>query len=193
MSSITNASQEIIDQFVGNAHGNLAVVKQLLERYPSMVNENASWTETAIEAAAQTGQVDIVNYLIDLGAEYDICTAAMLGRLDCIQDFLKENQNLISARGAHGIPLLYFPGIHANLEVADFLLKQGADPNAASPGGITPLHGAVMFNQPKMAAWLLEHGADPNPEYEGKTPLATAVEKKQNEMVELLRAHGGTD
>jgi ankyrin repeat protein len=193
MSVITAPTQEMIDQFVGNAHGNLTVVKELLERYPSMISDNASWTETAVQAAAQTGQVDIVNYLIDHGAEYDICTAAMLGNLDCMDDFLKEDPNLINARGAHGIPLLYFPVLHARMKVADYLLQHGADPNAASPGGITPLHGAVMFNQPAMAEWLLQHGVDPNPIYEGKTPLAMAVDKNRAELIEILRSHGGME
>jgi hypothetical protein len=55
--SASYPSQELIDQFVGNAHGNFQVVKELLENNPSLVNASASWTETAIEAAAQTGQV----------------------------------------------------------------------------------------------------------------------------------------
>ena len=191
MSAMSGPSQEIIDQFVGNAHGNLAMVKQLLEMYPGMINANASWTESAIQAAAQTGQVEIVNYLLEHGAEYDICSAAMLGSLDCIEDFLKEDPNRVSARGAHGIPLLYFPVIHGQTRVAQYLLEQGADPNAASPDGITPLHGAVMFNQPKMASWLLDHGANPNPIYDNKTPLAMAQEKKQVELVEVLHNYGG--
>jgi ankyrin repeat protein len=186
-------TQETIDQFVGNAHGNLAVVKELLQKYPSLVSADASWTETAVQAAAQTGQVEIVNYLIDHGADYDICTAAMLGNLDCMDDFLKEDPNLINARGAHGIPLLYFPVIHARTEVAEYLFQHGSDPNAASPNGITPLHGAVMFHQPKMAEWLLERGAKPNLKYDGKTPLAMALEKKQTELIEILRRYGGTE
>ncbi|OGN88969.1 MAG: hypothetical protein A2Y88_15335 [Chloroflexi bacterium RBG_13_48_10] len=193
MSASTIPSQEIIDQFVGNAHGNLAVVKELLERYPSMVNANASWTETAIEAAAQTGAEEIVNYLLGHGAEYDICTAAMLGNLDCLEEFLKEDSNLVNARGAHGFPILYFPTIHARTEVAEYLLQQGADPNASAPGGLTALHGAVMFNQTQMAQWLLDHGANPNPQYEGKTPLAMAQGKKQPELVEVLRSSGGIE
>jgi ankyrin repeat protein len=193
MAVTTTPTQEIIDQFVGNAHGNLAVVKELLKHYPSIINANASWSETAVQAAAQTGQVDIVNYLIDYGADYDICTAAMLGHLDCMDDFLKEDPNLVNARGAHGIPLLYFPVIHAKLDVAEYLLQHGADPNAASPDGITPLHAAVMFNQPRMAQWLLDQSTDPNPKYDGKTPLAMAVEKKQTELVDILRSHGGIE
>jgi ankyrin repeat protein len=188
MSISTAPSQEIIDQFVGNAHGNLAVVKEILEKYPSIISADASWTETAIQAATQTGQVEIVNYLMDHGADYDICTAAMLGNMDCLEDFLAEDASMVNARGAHGIPLLYFPIIRGKLAVAEFLLQRGADPNAASPEGLTPLHGAVLFNQLKMAEWLLQHGVDANKKYGGKTPLAMALEKNQVEMVEILRS-----
>jgi len=193
MSNPTTPSQETIDQFVGNAHGNLSVVKELLDKFPSIVSANASWIETAVQAAAQTGQVEIVQYLLDHGAEYDICTAAMLGNLDCMEDFLAENPDNVNARGAHGLPLLYFPVIHDRLPVAEYLFQHGANPNAASPDGITPLHAAVMFNQPKMALWLLEHGADPNPLYQAKTPLAMARDKDQAELVEIFRSHGGIE
>ncbi len=193
MPEVTAPSQETVDQFVGNAHGNLAVVKEILAKYPSIISANASWTETALQAATQTGQVEIVNFLVDHGAEYDICAASMLGNLDCLKDFLAEDANLVNARGAHGIPLLYFPIIRARRAVAEYLLQHGADPNAASPDGITPLHGAVMFNQPQMAQWLLEHGASPNAQYGGKTPLSMAKEKNQAELVELLRSYGATE
>jgi ankyrin repeat protein len=43
-----------------------------------------------------------------------------------------------------------------------------------------------------MAEWLLEHGADPNPQYDGKTPLAMAIEKAQDQLIAVLRQHGGT-
>ena len=191
MSDVSTPSQDIIDQFVGNAHGNLTAVKELLEKYPSLINTDASWTETAIQAAAQTGQEEIVDYLLERGAEYDICTAAMQGSMDCLNDFLLEDPTLVNARGAHGIPLLYYPMIHARKQVAEYLLSQGADPESASPDGMTPLHGAVMFNQPDMALWLLEHGVDPNPKYDGKTPLALALVNERKELVNILREHGG--
>ena len=191
--SASYPSQELTDQFVGNAHGNFQVVKELLENNPSLVNASASWTETAIEAAAQTGQVEIVNFLLDHGAEYDICTAAMLGHLNCVKDHLLEDAARIHARGAHGLPLLYFPVIYAHMEVADYLLQQGADVNSSSPSGITALHATVMFNQPKMAVWLLDHGANPNAIYDSKTPLAMALETNQSELAEILRSRGGVE
>ena len=60
MNATAVPSQETIDQFVGNDHGNLAIVKELLEKYPSIIIANTSSTETVIEAATQTGRVEIV-------------------------------------------------------------------------------------------------------------------------------------
>lgn len=193
MAKVTTTPQELIDQFVGHAHGDFTVVKELFEEHPELLKANASWGETAIEAAAQTGQVEIVEYLLEKGAPLDICTAAMLGRLDEVQSMLKSNPKLIEARGAHGIPLMYFPVIGGHQKVADFLFIQGAQLDDSSPSGITPLHGAVMLNQLDMAAWLLDQGADPNPRYDGKTPLGIAVENKQPAMADLLRDRGGVE
>jgi ankyrin repeat protein len=44
-----------------------------------------------------------------------------------------------------------------------------------------------------MALWLLDHGVDPNQKYDGKTPLALALEKKQTELVDILRSHSGSE
>jgi len=185
--------QDLIDQFVGNAHGNLAVVQALLSQHPSLLNADASWHEHAIEAAAQTAQVEIIELLLAAGAPLDICTAAVMGMQDNVEAFLRADPSAVHARGAHGIPLMYFPVIRGQIDIADLLLQRGADLNAASPGGITPLHGAVMFNQPGMAAWMLDHAAYPNLRYDGKTPLAIAKEKGFIGLAELLTAHGGLE
>jgi ankyrin repeat protein len=131
------------------------------------VNASASWTETAIEAAAQTGQVEIVNFLLDHGAEYDISTAAMLGNLSCVKDHLLEDATRIHARGAHGLPLLYFPVIYAHLGHSS-ILQQGADVNSSSPSGITPLHATVMFNKAECCL-APRPWRNPNTAYDGKT------------------------
>ena len=185
--------QPLIDQFVGAAHGDFATVKQLLEQHPALLDANASWNEHAIEAAAQTAQVEIINHLLAAGAHMDICTAAVLGRQNLVEAHLQRNPDTLRAQGAHGLPLLYFPAIRGFQEIASLLLRRGADINASSPGGVSALFGAVMFNQPEMAAWLLEHGADPNPRYNGQTPLDLALEKELPGLVNLLRAAGGTE
>jgi hypothetical protein len=112
----------------------------------------------------------------------------MLGHLSCVKDHLLEDGTRIHARGAHGLPLLYFPVIYAHLEVANYLLQQGADVNSSSPSGITPLH-ATSLVQPKMAAWLSTM-VRPNPLTMVK-PLAMA-ETNPSEL-EILRSRGGLE
>ncbi|MCA1553614.1 MAG: hypothetical protein LC737_04465 [Chloroflexi bacterium] len=55
MSSTQALPQSLVDEFVGVAHGNVTRVKELLQQHPALANANASWNETPIQAAAQTG------------------------------------------------------------------------------------------------------------------------------------------
>ena len=122
--------QEIIDQFVGAAHGDLATVQSMLAQYPELVQANASWNELAVEAAAQTGRVNIVKLLLQAGAPLDICTVSMLGDIQAVRAFLEADPQSAQASGAHGIPVLYFPVIGNHLEIAELLLQKGANVNA---------------------------------------------------------------
>ena len=167
-------SQDVIDEFVGVAHGDFVRVRALLAEHPALINARASWNETAIEAAAQVGRRDIAEFLLVHGAPLDICTAAMLGMADRVNTFMQTDPALINAQGAHGIPLLYFPVIGGHPALAETLLEHGANINAGE-GGNPPIHGAVMFRQIDMLKWLLDHGANVNAlNYESKTPLAVA-------------------
>jgi len=183
MGSSVSPSQEDINNFVGAAHGDFDTVHSMLSANPDLLNCNATWQETAIQAAAQTGQVIIAEYLLAAGAPLDICTAAMLGLRERVVELLEKDPNLSAARGAHGIPVLYFPIIRGNQEIAEMLLEAGADPDSGE-GGTTPLHGAVLFNQASMVTWLLEHGVNPETKnYEGKTPLELARESGNTDLM----------
>ena len=185
--------KELIQEFVGNAHGNFTRVKELLEVHPDLLNTSAPWNETAVQAATQMGNVAIIEYLTGKGAPVDIFTAAVLGMRDRVQAFVEADPDLVKAAGVHGFPLLYFPVIRGEGEIAEYLLGRGAEINAGA-GGTTPLHGAVMFAQTEMARWLLEQGADPNPlNYEIKTPLKLAVEGGRDEIAAILKAKGGKE
>jgi len=73
------------------------------------------------------------------------------------------------------------------------LIASGADPNAAGPGGSTPLHMAAQQFSLDAGAALLELGATVDPvDDEGQTPLHVAVffARSRGEMIALLRAHG---
>lgn len=189
MEQIQTPPQELVDEFVGVSHGDFERVKTLLEQNPALINARASWNELAIEAAAQTGSVEIAEYLLAAGAGLDIFTAAMLGRRAQVETFLGANPDLVHTAGVHGIPILWFPIIRGHQDIAELLLNQGADINAGE-GGNPALHGAVFFGQTSMVAWLLSKGARTDLDnYQGKKPLEIAMEKKNQQIIDLLQTH----
>lgn len=182
--------QKVIDDFVGNAHGNLARVQELLAQYPDIVNQNASWNEYAIEAAAQTGNTAIIELLLAHGAPTNICVQTVLKQNDQVRALISGDAAHARATGAHGISLLYHAIIVSNVEIAEMILANGVDVNIGE-GGSPPIHGAVMFNQLEMVKWLLDRDANLNAKnYEGKTPLQAARDMKREAIAKLFEAQG---
>lgn len=193
MATVQEPSPEIIKEFVLAAHGDFPKVQQLLAEYPSLIYANAPWQETGIQAAAHTAQRDIARFLLDHQAPLDICTAAMMGMQTQVQSLLQGDPTLKDAKGAHGLPLLYYPAIGGEKAIAEFLLSNGADINAGE-GGNTALHGAVLFHQIEMVGWLLDHGARVEVlDFKGKTPLALALEKDFEDVAALLHERGAVN
>jgi hypothetical protein len=104
---------EDVAAMVGNAHGDFAKVKELLDREPALVNAAWDWGggdwETALGAASHMGRRDIAEYLLERGARLDIFAAAMLGYTEVVRAMLLACPGLRDARGPHGISLI----IHA--------------------------------------------------------------------------------
>ena len=178
---------EQIQDFIVAAHGNLPRVREMLILHPGLLNERHYWSETdsetAIQAAAQTGSVPVVEYLLERGAPLEICTAAMLGRKDHVERMLDADPSLISATGAHGIPLMPHAALGGNLELAKMLYQRGATRSISHALG-----NAVMHGDARMARWLLEN-AKPDlawKNYEGKDLFTIARETGKSEMLELL-------
>jgi hypothetical protein len=100
----------LVEEFVGNAHGNLSRVQELLEQTPALINAAWDWGggdwETALGAAAHMGRRDIAEFLLERGARLDLFAAAMLGRLDVVETVLNAYPAMAHAPGPHGIPLL---------------------------------------------------------------------------------------
>lgn len=103
-------SAELVKDFVGNAHGDLERIKELLIQEPGLVNAAWDWGggdwETALGAAAHMGRKDIATFLLSQGARIDLFAAAMLGKIDIVRSIINDNPELKSALGPHGIPLL---------------------------------------------------------------------------------------
>jgi ankyrin repeat protein len=193
MTASQSPSQETINQFVGAAHGDFATVQALAGQYPDIITANATWNETALGAASQMGNRTILEFLLDRGVELDVFAAAALGMTERVVAFLDGDPSLIQARGVHGFPILWFPVVAGHRDVATILLSRGADVNAGA-GGNTALHAAAGFGWPELAGLLLDHGADlAAKDYQGKTPLATALKNGHQDVADLLRQRGATE
>lgn len=179
-------SQETINEFVVASHFDFPKVQSMLAEQPALLNENAEWIETPIQAAAHVNNREIAEWLLAQGAPLDICTATMLNRADDVHAMLEEDPEMIDDTGAHNIPLMYFAVLSDNPELAAFLAEKGAAINSEE-GTNSALHGAALFGRTVMARWLLEHDANPYAlDYEGKTPLDRARSKGYTEIEALL-------
>jgi ankyrin repeat protein len=176
----------VVNQFASVAHADFEKVKSLYKEYPALLNTRASWDESAIEAGAHMGRLDIASFCADAGFAVSTCTATLLGREDMVRAAIAADKRVVQERGAHDLPILAYT-IYANQQtaIADALLQAGADPMTRAFNQ-TPLHLAASKGYVEVAALLLDHGADikAGP----VTPLEVATKKNQEKMVEFLKS-----
>jgi hypothetical protein len=117
----------LVQDFVGNAHGDLDRVKELLAQEPALVNSAWDWGggdwETGLGAAAHMGRKDIASYLLEHGARLDLFAAAMLGNLEIVKAMLETYPDAPKSLGPHGIPLLAhaLAGGNESVRVVEYL------------------------------------------------------------------------
>ena len=190
----TPLSTDLVREFVIAGHGNLEKVRSMLKENPELLNASYAWSETdhetAIQGAAQVGSVAVATYLLDRGAPLEICTAAMLGRKDEVERRIRDQSDNVNSKGAHGIPLLPHAAWSGDLELVQYLFRNGA-----KTGSSSALHNAVARGYYDLVVWLLENAsADIDPKnFQGKTPLSVAIERKHETISQLLRQHGANE
>lgn len=188
---MSKLTAETIKAYVIASHHDLDAVKAGLAENPELLNIEHKWGEndfeTPLGAASHVGNVPIAEYLLDQGAPMVICTAAMLGRIDAVREFIAEDPAMVNARGAHSITLLFHTALSGNVQLAQMLKDKGN-----SEGHNHALHAAVMNGHTEMARWLLANGVTDTTtkNFQGKTPLEVATELGNGEIITLLKAHG---
>lgn len=187
--------QEMVREFVIACHYDFDKVQAMLAQTPALLRTPFQWSENDFEdglgAASHVGNRPIAEFLLSKGAPMTICTAAMLGKLEEVGQFLMKDPSLANAHGAHGIPVMFHAAMSGNTIIAAMLEGSGG-----GEGMAFSLHGAIAFGQKDMVKWLLDHGAKNDIQvqnYEGKTPLAKAVELGQTDIADLLRQNGATE
>jgi ankyrin repeat protein len=166
----------------------------MLAENPKLLNASYRWnendTETAIQAAAQVGNVNIAEFLLKQGAPLETCTAAMLGMRDYVERSLNADPLNVDATGAHGIPLLPHAVWSDNLPFVQRVFERGA-----RSGATLALHNAVSKGNYEIVEWLVDNaGPDIRAKnFQGKTMVTIATERQYDRIVALLKNHGATE
>ena len=142
---------------------------------------------TALQEACVYGRSNrdgIARALIDHGAHYDAFSASARDDLDRLRECEREEPGVARSLGEAEMTPLHWAARAGALRCAKWLLNHGADVDAQTVAGRTPLHmagGAGML-------WLLAgKGADLNAQdRKGRTPLHQAMYGGGLEEAEVL-------
>lgn len=164
------------------ASGDLADVRSQVAQGVD-VNLHGPGGFNALNAAARNGHLDVIQYLVEHGANID------------------QNDNHL-----HKTALLA-ASFNRHFDIVKYLVEKGANVNAQSYNGFTPTHDAAYVGDFQIVEFLAEHGADLHIRNEhNQTPLQTAEwgsqHARQNgrtdatpedydKIIAFLKAHGG--
>ncbi|KAG8435238.1 hypothetical protein GDO86_013259 [Hymenochirus boettgeri] len=154
-------------------NGDVERVRKLLRGENVNSRDTAGRKSTPLHFAAGFGRKDVVEYLLQRGANVHAC----------------DDGGLIPLHNACSF---------GHAEVVNLLLRHGADPNARDNWNYTPLHEAAIKGKIDVCIVLLQHGADPTiRNTDSRTaldlsdPSAKAVltgEYKKDELLESARS-----
>lgn len=136
--------------FEGCRNGDVTRVKKLVTPHNVNARDTTGRKSTPLHFAAGFGRRDVVEHLLENGAN-------------------------VHAKDDGGLIPLHNACSFGHAEVVQLLLKHGADPNARDNWNYTPLHEAAIKGKVDVCIVLLQHGADAGiRNTDGKIPLDLA-------------------
>jgi ankyrin repeat protein len=121
-----------------------------------------------------------------------IHAAAGGGNLAEVQDLVKHDPALVTAKDSDNLTPLHVAAFYGHKDVAEFLLAHRAEVNAKTSEELTPLHLAAQTGNQQVMEVLLAHHADINAvDSKGWTPLVRAEKWRHQDAAGFLRKHGG--
>lgn len=134
------------------------------------LNAYDSLGKTPLTVACDTGNVELVQFLLSKGAAVNL-----------------------PERGSNHTPL-YVASRVGSVDIVKLLLTQGADVNIASlPLGLAPLYIASNYGHAGVVSVLLKANSDPNKYYSGFPPIYCACLHKHVDVMRVLIEEGHAD
>lgn len=173
--------------------GNDSLVNDVLSDDPSLVEAKTSSGVSMILLATYYSQHEIAQLLAGKKSDLTIFEAAAVGNFQKLMQLVEADPTIINTFSEDGFPPLGLASFFGHSELADYLIRSGADVNLASKNRmqVMPLHAAVANQHLEIARMLLEHGAWVNAvQQDSFTPLHGAAQNGQIELIRLLLDYG---
>ncbi|XP_014291084.1 uncharacterized protein [Halyomorpha halys] len=132
-------------------------------------------------------QAEIKGWVLNKGlGETLLHRAARIGNVDVVYYCLEKLHHNPAPRDNAGYTPLHVACSRGHFQVANLLLKYGANVSDSALGGVRPLHEAAENGFTKIVKLLLEHGADPQlATYSGATAMALATDEEARLLMEM--------
>jgi len=195
---------------------NLTKVKNLVKANPRILGIKSESGETPLYVAIYEGHLEIIQYLVDNGADIDdtyngesalyvtckhgthreITIEIIEYLLDVVEsdEVESDEDKYINQKGKKGFFSLYIACDKGDHDIVNLLLERGADINQATDDGTTALIIAVQENKDnshlEIIETLLKAGANTGAEdNEDNSALHYAEENDDAEVIELLEQY----
>jgi cytohesin len=175
--------------------GHTAVVRYILERAGSRLMNRKGDGRTYVHLAAITGDVLMLDYLLQVlpqvnvgtaGGDTPLHLASLHGNTDAVL-FLLTRGAENSTPNNYGNTPLHLASLRGNINTLHALVEHNAQVNARNREGNTPLHLASIQGKANVARCLINYGADVNIRNREKdTPLLLAASKGDLEVMRVL-------
>ena len=145
--------------------GHLEVARELI-LHGADVNAQADGTRSSIGEACHGGPWkaepadDIVQLLLDHGAQVDVFAAAATGRTDLIEAALEQDATSLNAENEHGETPLFIAAHDNRLDAVKLLVERGADINRSDAVGTAALHRTSQQCSDELIQYLIDNGAN---------------------------------
>jgi ankyrin repeat protein len=118
--------------------------------------------------------------------------SASAGDVTAVQAAFARDKTVLTATEWDHATLLHVAVQQNHLDLAQFLITDGASVNVLTDDHLTPLHMAAQNGNVSIARVLLEHGAEINAvDSKGWTPLDRAEKWQHPQTATFLHASGG--
>ncbi len=183
-------AQELFDAIKA---GNIDGVRQLIQQDPALKDASDANGASAVLVAAYNMKPDVVNVLVETGAAIDLFEAAVLGKVDRIQEILTAAPGRASDYSPDGFPAVGLAAFFGQPAAVKALIAAGADVHAAAKNAlkVQALHAAVAGRNLEIVEAVLKAGADPNAQQQaGFRPMHEAGTNANRRLAELLLSCG---